>query len=640
MIEHLDQLHQFHWLRPWWLLGIPAAALLCLLLLRWQARSHQWQQIIDPDLLPHLLQGKFSRPSRWPLLMLMLSLWLGSLAMAGPAWEKLPQPVHKAEAALVILLDLSPSMLAQDVKPSRLIRARLKLIDLLKERREGLSALIAYAGEAHVVTPLTDDNATIISLLPSLSPQVMPLQGSNTEMALDQALRLLSDAGIVGGEILLVTDGVTDEAADYLKETLPYNTRLSVLGVGSDEGAPIPIANGGFVKDRDGAIVLARLGSGELTSLATAGGGQYRTLSADDSDIRALAEIAPELSDSTRELQREFDAWLDRGAWVTLLLLPFAALAFRRGWLLCLPFVMLLTPEPAAAFSWDDLWLTPDQQGQKLLEQGQPQAAAEQFKRQDWAAAAHYKANNYEQAAEAFAEQDSASGHYNRGNALARSGKLREALDAYDEALKKQPDMEDAAANRQLVEDLLNQQQQQQNQQQNQQQDQQQNQDKQQDQQQNQDGQENQNDSVSDQNSQQSDAQQNSQDPSQNQSQDQSQPSEQQPSDGQDQEQNPSQNQPDQQQSQQDESQQSQPPQSPQPGEEAPEGTPQEQSAVAETQELSDEEKQAMEQWLRKIPDDPSGLMREKFKHQYRQRRKEYQQGTWQPPENEANKRW
>ncbi len=642
----LAQFSDFHWQRPLWLVLVPLALLAGWYLLRSHSRQNNWRSLIDAQLLPHLLQGKMSKQQRLPFVALSLALLIAALAMAGPSWEKLPQPVFKTDSALVILLDLSPSMLAQDVQPSRLVRARLKLIDLLQQRQEGLSALVVYAGEAHTVTPLTDDTETIISLLPSLSPGIMPLRGSNTEMALEQALTLFRDSGHLQGDILLVTDGVEPAAARYLLDNLPSGFRLSILGVGTEAGAPIPISSGGFAKDNNGAIVLAKLNVEQLRNLASRAGGVYRNLSHTDSDVAALLQLPALGSDNTRQLERDFDTWIDRGAWLCLLLLPFMGMAFRKGWLLLVPLLLVL-PEPSQAFGWDDLWYTRDQQGQRLLQQDQPEQAAGLFQREDWKGAAAYRAGDYAAAADAFAALDSASAHYNRGNALARAGKLEDALKAYDQALAQEPDFEDARANRELVESLLQQQQQQQ-----------------------QDGDQG-DQQQGDQ--QQDDQQQDSQQPG-----DQQQDGQQQDGQQQDGQQQDSQGQGQQEPGALDRSGESTPDTDPEQNTSEPDTSPgnsdekaedqatdtaaqqepesdgtaqaeseaganekeQAQAAAAQANDLSEEEQQAMEQWLRKINDDPSGLMRKKFEHQYRQRVKQYQQGSWQPPENGANGRW
>ncbi len=206
----MEALADFHFLRPLWLIAIIPAALLYWKSWR-QLRSGQgWHGTIAEDLLPHMLTGGTQSKHPGPMFALGVAWLLASLAMAGPSWEKLPQPVQRKEDALVILLDLSLSMLAQDTSPSRLVRSRQKLLDLLDTRKEGTTALVAYAGDAHVVSPLTDDRRTIANLLPALDPQIMPIAGSEPGIAVEQAVDLLRDAGLERGRILLVTDGVRE----------------------------------------------------------------------------------------------------------------------------------------------------------------------------------------------------------------------------------------------------------------------------------------------------------------------------------------------------------------------------------------------------------------------------------------------
>lgn len=647
MIEWLTELTQpFHFIRPWWLVGIPVSFVAILWLWRRQAATSDWQQLINPELLRHLIHGKPQRSSRIPLLGLAAIWILTCVALAGPSWEKLPQPIHKSEQALVVMLDLSPSMLAQDLKPSRLVRARLKLIDFLSQRQEGLTALIAFAGESYVITPLTDDTRTITALVPSLSPNIMPLAGSNPEMAVQQAVALLDEAGIANAELLLITDGIDSNAIATIEKTIDAKHRLSILGVGTTTGAPIPISSGGFAKDKNGGMVLARLNSAELQRMSQSQRGNYRTLSATNDDIQALAQSPNVLDDNhTREINREFDLWLDRGPWLALLLLPLLLLGFRRGWLLTVVITVsmvtvLPNPQPAMAFEWQDLWQTGDQQGQTLLQSGDASAAAQKFKDPDWAGSAHYQASEYEDAIADFAKQDTATAHYNRGNALAKSGRLEEALEAYEQALEKDPDFADAKYNQQLVEQAQQQQQQdqsgeqgdsdqqdqqqgqQQGQQQNQQQDQQGQQQNQGDEQQSQSGKQNRSEQQSDsENGSENDQQKTASDTEQSQ-------------------------QPGQQTEQQNDqvAEQHTAPQQSDP-QEAENGDPSQAGTgeVIDEPELTPEQKeqlQAMEQWLRKVPDDPSGLMRKKFQHQYNQRRLQYQKGTWEPPENNALERW
>ena len=188
MADMLTSYAEFHFLRPWWLLAIIPAVLLVAALWRQYAQSSLWNRAIDPTLLPHLLDSKLSKQQSWPLAVLLLAWILAAISMAGPAWEKLPQPVQKKEDALVIIQDLSLSFYAQDLSPNRLTRAQHKLTDILEKRQEGTTALVVYSGDAHTVAPLTDDTRTIAAMVPALSPAIMPGYGSNLPDAVELRL--------------------------------------------------------------------------------------------------------------------------------------------------------------------------------------------------------------------------------------------------------------------------------------------------------------------------------------------------------------------------------------------------------------------------------------------------------------------
>ncbi|GAB6041656.1 VWA domain-containing protein [Endothiovibrio diazotrophicus] len=459
MIEH------FHFIRPLWLL-----ALLPLALLLWRLRGRggalaAWRTVCDPHLLAALTVGSEGEGGgRLPRALLALG-WLSAVvALAGPSWERLPQPLYKPQAARVILLDLSRSMDAGDLAPSRLERARFKILDILKRSRGGQTALIAFAAEPYVVAPLTDDTATVANLLRPLTTALMPVQGSRPDLALRKGEALLKQAGVPGGELLLVGDGADAAAVGVAEELRGLGRTVSVLAVGSADGAPIPIEGGGFLKDADGAIVIPKLEEDALRRVATAGGGHYRRISADDRDLRGLL-VEPSRGDVTKRDGESAvhggDAWREEGPWLVLALLPLALVAFRRGWLGALLLVSLLPPPVHAAGwteQWANLWSRPDQRAAARFEQA-PAEAAKQFEDPGWRASAHYRAGEYDEALKAWQGIDSADAHYNQGNALARQGKLKEALAAYEQALKADPKMADAEANRKLVEELLKQQQ-------------------------------------------------------------------------------------------------------------------------------------------------------------------------------------
>lgn len=449
----------FHFLRPFWFLALPLLLGLLWFLWRRRLRSRSWQEVCDPALLPHLLLGRSQRRANWPLWLLLLSMLMTVIALAGPTWRRLPQPLFRQQSALVICLDLSRSMLAADLKPSRLVRAQLKIQDILRQRREGQTALVAFAGDAFAVTPLTDDDRTIAALLGTLAPDLMPVQGSAPARALMLGAEFIHRAGLKQGTLLLVTDEDRPQLAEEAaREMRKQGVSLQVLGVGTPEGAPIPLSQGGFFKDRSGKMVLPGLDEEGLRQLAQAGGGSYRRITIDDSDFHTLlADLDSQRLDRAEAAENRLgDRWEEAGVWLLWLLLVPAACAFRRGWLAVLVLLLVLPPQ-AGALTWQDLWQRPDQQAGTAFDAGEYASAAGRFEDPRWKASALYRAGQYPEALKALPEAQTADDWYNRGNTLAQAGELAEALKAYDQSLKLKPGDADALTNRKLVEQALQQ---------------------------------------------------------------------------------------------------------------------------------------------------------------------------------------
>lgn len=572
----MEFLNDFHFLRPGWLLALlPALLFACLLYLH-QTSGSNWRQVVDSELLKQLLdQAPLKRVGMAPWLLLLAWL-LASLAMAGPVWRQLPQPVHEKEDALVILLDLSLSMYAEDLKPNRLTQARRKLHNLLEARKEGLTALIVYAGEAHTVTPLTDDTRTIQHLLGSLAPEIMPLPGSRLARALEQAAELFPEGNSSRDRILIVTDEITDRT-ESLKKIRDFRGRVAVslLGAGSSQASAISLpteylgVSPGYLKDRQGRLILARLDEQALRDFAAEVNGRYHSISLLDDDLDYLLADAHLPGADTALTDREFDIWQEEGPWLLLLLLPVAALGFRRGWVWCLLLVWL--PEAALASSWTDswrsLWMTRNQQAQAEFNQAEFQKARDRFQDPGWKAAAAYRAEDFTLAAEHFGEaaglnqagQAELTSVYNLGNALAKQGRFAEAIAAYDAVLDAVPRHEDAAFNKALLEQL-----------------------------------------------QQEQEQQDQQSGEQNQ-----------------QEQEQGQN-PEQQQSQNEQDSESEEAEQSEEGQQQEQQSGEEEQLAGGQEEPEDsEEQEALQQWLRRVPDDPGGLLKEKFRRQALTRRDE-----------------
>ena len=453
---------EFHFLRPGWLLAfIPLALLLCWLARRARAGG-AWEGVCDVALLPHILAAGRGRAGRAPLFLLGLGAALGIIALAGPAWERLPRPVFERQAALVIALDLSYSMYARDIQPSRLERARFKIADLLALRREGQTALLVYAGGPFTVAPLTNDSNTIKAQLAALSPEIMPAPGSEAGPAIDAAMALMAQGGHGAGHILLVTDGVSPAAEGRFKAAGAKDYPVSILALGTEAGAPINMADGRLLEDRAGRIVIPRVNPRELRRLARLGGGRYEAGRIMDDDIQRLNAFfnsGPGRASAGGANDQWADQWHEAGAGLVLLILPLAALAFRRGYIGLLAGFILLQPDPALALDWRDLWLNKDQQAMRALRDNAPEAAAGLFRDRGWRAAAEYRAGRYAEAEALLQDQTDERGWYNKGNALARQGRYREASAAYAEVLRQNPAHADAAHNKALLDELLERQQ-------------------------------------------------------------------------------------------------------------------------------------------------------------------------------------
>ena len=461
----------FHFIRPYWFLAIFALLLALYLLKKMSINQSGWQSLL-PKHLAQVLMGNSQASKPQSLVVPFIIGLLGIIAMAGPTWQKLPQPVYQLARGSVLIMDMSYSMYATDLSPNRLTRSRYKAIDLLDNINEGEIGLIAYAGDAFTISPLTEDINNIKLLLPSLSPDLMPELGSDPMRALTLADQMLKNAGHIDGDIYWFTDGIeTNEIQDITEWSREHTYRLNILGIGTKAGAPIKLSNGEFMKDDNGAIVIPKLRSNRLKGLAQRGNGQYATIQNNNSDIKSLLQNLDLLANKQEREQKESsntgDQWQETGPYLILIILPLVLMYFRRGQLVALlPLVLFLTPsDKAYANIWDDLWKTKNQQAQSKFEEKKYQEAAEQFQDPLWQGSAHYKAGNFEQALKSFQQSDSAEALYNQGNALAKLNKFDEAIKSYNSALEKNPNLESAKANKALLEKLKEQQQSNQNQQ-------------------------------------------------------------------------------------------------------------------------------------------------------------------------------
>ncbi|MBO7925764.1 VWA domain-containing protein [Pseudoalteromonas sp. K222D] len=615
----------FEFIRPaiLWLL-IPAVGLFFVALIKRKKATNE--QLIAPHLAQFIMSDASTKTNQ-PLWLLALFCSLGIIFSAGPSFEEKQVPVFQSKNARVIVMDMSYSMYSTDILPNRLMQARFKALDMIDLFKEGDTALVAYAGSAYTISPLTNDATTLENLIPSLSPEIMPDKGSNVLAGLDIAKELLGQAGYLDGDIILITDGI-DQQEQSEVSTFTKNTqyRLNIYGVGTAQGAPIKLPEGGFLKDHYGQIVVPTINTSQLKSLATNSGGKFASYQPSSADIAVFAPSAN--GELLKDEKQNHALWrIDAGIYGLLLLLPLSLYLFRRAALLSVFLVFSFLPQQNAyAVELPTVLKNTDQRAldaynNKDYEQAIT-AQSSQLK-----GAALYQQGNFEAAVNQFSDDKSATGFYNFGNALAKAGKLEEAINAYQQAQALNPNFTQAADNQALVEQLLNQQQEQQNQgggesqdgQKSDEQNQQQNSDEaKQDQQQN-----------DEQGEAQSDSEKNSDDKSDKDSE-------------QAQEQADQQNKPDMQAEPQNEQSENQPAEQPKDNAEqqsepqaANEPAPDEQQQTAEQQaqavqasELTNEEKeqaQQLNQLLRKVPDDPAILLRNKMqleaqKRQYQRR--------------------
>ncbi|AFV84839.1 vWA domain-containing protein [Alteromonas mediterranea] len=656
----LDFLNQFHFLRPEWFAAIIPLLLLVILIRKATAKQSGWQSVIPSHLYQYMVIGKTEVGAKPPIMLLAIAWFVSVIALAGPTWERLPQPVYQLKMGHVLVIDMSLSMRATDMTPDRLTRAKYKAIDLVNAIGEGEMGLVAYAGDAFVISPLTEDAANITTLIPSLSPEIMPVPGSDPLLGIESAAALLTNAGYNSGMIYWITDGIELAQQNELQEyvaSIPFT--LNALTVGTAEGAPIRQQSGELLKDHTGSIVIPKLNDNAVKGVVKTSGGRFESFTSNDADIEALAAISLLDKGNSEEDEEDSniqgDQWKEVGPYLVVLLLPLAAFAFKRG-LVFLLLVGLLSPpvmlkahalqgsdvaserqsgiensaQPKSLSWWQKPFMNDNQEALNSYQRGKYKDAVSQFDDKLWKASSLYKSGEYERALAAFENIPGPESLYNQGNALAKLGKLEKAIEKYELALQEAPDFEDAKANKKIIEDLLEQQAQQekQNQQQNQQQgsDQNQNQDTQQnngedDQQQsgepnNQDGEQNDNsDQQSGQNQQQNSTeqngeQQNSDNAERSEDSEPSEPEQQEPS------------------SQQDNADQ---------GENAQQNSAQalneEESSAQEAEamqsqagELSDAEKeelQRMESLMRRVPDDPAFLLKRKMQLEAQKRQRQ-----------------
>jgi Ca-activated chloride channel homolog len=453
-------LYDFHFLRPLWLLVIPFAILIYLAHSFREDIRARWRNVIAPELLEHLIVKKTGRWTVRPIHMILLGLVLSGIALAGPTWHREKPPFTEDKAPLVVAVDLSQTMDAIDLDPTRLERAKLKIHDLLKVRNGAPTALFAYAGSAHLVVPLTADDQLFFMYLDALSTSIMPKRGKNTAQALAAVQDLLSQVD-VPGTVLFVTDGIEPSSHPALQKFLDSGKNsILVLGVGTSRGGPVRASANQFVEDSSGRRLFSKLDVDALESLGSIGV-PATTLTLDNTDVEWIQRRVQSHLQTALEKNTQTQ-WVDEGYWLLIPIAALAALWFRKGWTVqwsraAFAFLIFF-PLPTAddlRHRFLDLWLTPDQQGRYYFEKGNYAVAADRFADPMWRGITFTYTGDYNAALNQFALAETPEAWYNQGNALAHLYKLPEAVHAYEQALHLRPDWREAQDNLKLVRSLI-----------------------------------------------------------------------------------------------------------------------------------------------------------------------------------------
>ena len=408
----------FHFLRPYWLIGLILPVLIYLKSYSPQKAESAWIKVCDENLLDFLLIKSNGEKRKWPMISAVVAVLFLVVALAGPTWSKKSNPALSVENPVMIMLNMSGDMWQKDVSPSRIERAKYVIKDLVKTLKNTESGLIVYSKEPFMITPLTEDAAIIDNLLPALEMNIMPENGDRLDRAIDLAVERMQEAALPSGNIVVLTANVGER----------FDAALESASKAAAAGYDVDIVN------------MSSQNNDKLKMVAEKGRGLYISYNKGlDLLIKKINDITAKEIKQSQNMQT---VWNDMG-WYFLWLPALLLLGYFRRGLLVIVVMFLLFGQPVQA-SW---FLNDNQEALKNFKEQNYGAAAEKFTDTQWKASAAYKSGDYDAAFKNFAKGNDVTALYNQGNALAKGGKIDEAIKKYEEVLQHKPDFEDAKFN-------------------------------------------------------------------------------------------------------------------------------------------------------------------------------------------------
>lgn len=452
---HIDW-EAFHFLRPnllWLSMPLFVVLVIGVVSVRDQVK---WKKAIAPHLRAYVIKRGSESIQLWMRLILVVFLGIGIIGASGPTWKKIEVPGQILETPVVIALDLSQSMMASDIQPNRLERAKFKISDLMDANPRARLALIGFAGTAHTIIPLARDYNIIKSHLDGLSPNIMPFPGSNLSAALklSDSITAISDAPAT---LILFTDDFSDAIFQDLQQFVgSEKTRVEIVPMNTIAGGdvPVPGAKRPF-KNQQGEIVHSSLNTEIVSKLNSIENIHVNQLTLDNSDMVALAKTISQNLKFQEEENEKKDDWIDYGLWLVIPLALFVLMWFRRGFVVYSVLIVGGLSACDSKITIKNLWLTQDYQAQKQYDKGQYSQAAELFTDPLRRGVAYFKAGNYEEAIEAFEMDTTANGAYNLGLAYYKNGDLAAAELAFGKAVELNPDLKDAQENQAMLQNMI-----------------------------------------------------------------------------------------------------------------------------------------------------------------------------------------